>query len=316
MSFLFAFLLMKIADSILNTIGRTPIIRLKKIAEGKNADIFGKYEAGNPSLSIKDRIALAMIEKGLTEGKIKKDTEIVDATAGNTGVALAMVCAVKKLKLVIFMPEDMSLERRKMFYGFGATLHKTPSTEGLEGAIKRAEEYVAKNKNCFAPHQFDNTANPEAHRKTTAVEILEDFPEGVDALVLGVGTGGSLTGVGEVLKGKNPKMKIVAVEPRASSVLSGGKPGRHRIQQLGHGFIPKNLNRSLIDEVVTVTDAEAYAATRRLSREEGLLVGISSGANIHASLQVAQKLGPGKKVLTFLCDAGQRYFSLEEFFKN
>lgn len=303
-------------QSILEAIGHTPVIRLKQFESEGGAALYAKYEAGNPSLSIKDRIALAMIQQAKDQGKIKPDTWIVDATAGNTGIALAMVCAVKKLRLILFMPEDASLERRKMFEGFGARLELTPKEEGLKGAVRRADDFMEKHPNSYSPRQFENVENPKAHKKTTAHEILEDFPEGIDALVVGVGTGGTLTGVGEVLKSKFSALKIVAVEPTASAVLSGKKPGSHRIQQLGVGFVPKILNHSLIDQVETVTDDEAFAMTRHLSRKAGILVGISSGANVHASVKVAQKIGPGKKVLTFLCDAGQRYFSLEKFFKG
>lgn len=301
--------MLPVINSILEAIGNTPVIRLKNVS-GEKGEIYGKYEAGNPSFSIKDRIALAMIEKAEKEGKIKEGTTIVDATAGNTGIALAMVCAVKKLKLKLFMPEDASLERRKMFEGFGAELKLTPKEEGLSGAIRLAGEFVKKCGICYSPDQFENPENPEAHRRTTAKEILTDFPKGVDALVAGVGTGGSITGVGEVLKKKFPTLQVIAVEPASSAVLSGKKPGSHRIQQLGAGFIPKNLNRKIIDEVIIVSDEEAFEMTRRLSRTEGLLVGISSGANVAASLKVAKKLGKEKKILTFLCDAGQRYFSI------
>lgn len=303
-------------NSILEAIGNTPIIPLRNLVPKGGAEIYGKYEAGNPSFSVKDRIALAMIEKGESEGKIKPDTLIVDATAGNTGIALALVCAVKKLKLILFMPEDASLERRKMFEGFGAKLQLTPKEEGLTGAVTKADQYMKEHPNTYSPQQFENPANPEAHRRTTAQEILKDFPKGVDALVTGVGTGGTITGVGEVLKKKFPHIKIIAVEPQASPVLSGGKPGRHRIQQLGPGFIPPILNRDIIDQVMTVSDNEAYQMTQNLSRHEGLLVGISSGANVHAALRVSQTFGKGKKILTFLCDSGQRYFSLERFFRN
>lgn len=307
---------MDIAESILETIGKTPVIELKRMAPRGTAAIFGKYEAGNPTFSVKDRIAFGMVEKGIREGKITKDTVIVDATAGNTGVALAMVCAVKKLKLLIFMPEDASLERRKMFDGFGAELTVTPKEEGVAGAVARAQAFVRDHKESFYLSQFDNPENPEAHRRTTAREILDDFPEGIDALVAGVGTGGTITGVGEVVKKKWPGLKVIAVEPKSSAVLSGKGPGRHKIQQLGHGFIPSILNQKIIDRVITVSDQEAFDTARRISREEGILVGISSGANVFASLQVAREMGEGKKVLTFLCDAGQRYFSIERFFKT
>ena len=305
-----------IVDSILETIGKTPVIALTRMTPKGSAELFGKYEAGNPSFSVKDRIALAMIEKGMAEGKITKKTVIVDATAGNTGVALAMVCAVKKLKLLIFMPEDASLERRKMLDGFGADLTVTPKEEGVGGAVARAQAYVREHKESFYLSQFDNPENPEAHRRTTAQEILDDFPDGIDALIAGVGTGGTITGAGEVVKKKWPQVKVVAVEPKTSAVLSGRPKGRHKIQQLGHGFIPSILNRNLIDRVMTVSDEEAYETARRISREEGILVGISSGANVCAALQLAREMGEGKKVLTFLCDAGQRYFSIERFFKS
>lgn len=302
-------------NSILEAIGNMPVIRLKQFESEGGAELYAKYEAGNPSLSIKDRIAFAMIGQAENEGKINPDSWIVDATAGNTGIALAMVCAVRKLKLILFMPEDASLERRKMFEGFGARLELTPREEGIQGAVRRADDFMKEHPDSYSPRQFENDENPLAHKKTTAQEILADFPDGFDALVAGVGTGGTLTGVGEVLRNKFPLVKIVAVEPKASAVLSGGKPGPHRIQQLGVGFVPKILNRDLIDQVETVTDNEAYTMTRRLSREAGILVGISSGAHVHAAIRVAQELDSGKKVLTFLCDAGQRYFSLEHFFR-
>lgn len=301
-------------NSILEAIGDTPVIPLDVATSPGSAALFGKYEAGNPSLSVKDRIALAMLIAAEHDGKLKPGMVVVDATAGNTGVALALVCAVKKYRCHLFMPEDASLERRKMFAGFGAELVLTPSREGVPGAVARAEEFVKSHPNSFAPRQFDNPENPLAHERTTAAEILGDFPEGVDALVAGVGTGGTITGVGRVLKKKFPSIKIYAVEPAGSPVLSGGKRGAHKIGQLGHGFVPGNFDRSLVDEIVKVTDTEAYLMTQNLSRRVGLLVGISSGANVHAAALVASRLGEGKKVLTFLCDAGQRYFSIEKFF--
>ena len=302
--------------TILEAIGNTPIIKLNRVGGAAMASIYGKYEAGNPSYSVKDRIALAMIEDAYARGQIKPSTLIVDATAGNTGVALAMVCAVKKLKLLLFMPEDASLERRKMFDGFGAKLVLTPQSEGVEGAIKRATKVLQENPDSYSPKQFENPVNPKAHAENTAVEILNDFPHGVDALVLGVGTGGSLTGVGRVLKKKNKNTLIVAVEPKKSAVISGGISGSHQIQQLGVGFIPKNLDKSLIDRVITVDDIEAFQMTKRLAKEEGMLLGISSGSNVYAALKIAKELGPKKKVLTFLADAGQRYFSIERYFKE
>lgn len=306
----------KTCETILDTIGHTPVVALNRVVPQNGVELFAKFEAGNPSFSIKDRIALPMIEKFLEKKKAGPQTVFVTATAGNTGVALSLVCTVKKYRLVVFMPEDASLERRKMFEAFGTTLKVTPKEEGVSGAISRAEDFVKKNKEAYYLNQFDNPENAKAHSQTTAEEILADFPNGVDALVLGVGTGGSLTGVGGVLKKKFPKTKVIAVEPENSAVLSGGKPGLHKIQQVGHGFIPKNLDKSLIDEVVKVKDSEAYLMTRRLSHKEGLLVGISSGANVCAALKVAENLPKGSRVLTFLCDAGQRYFSLEKYFKT
>ncbi|MBX7148873.1 cysteine synthase A [bacterium] len=305
---------MQVFDDILKTVGNTPVLSLDRLTSPNAASLFGKFEAANPSLSVKDRTALAMIEKAEADGLIKKDTQIVAATAGNTGVALAMVCAVKKYPLVLFMPEDASLERRKMFEAFGATLHLTSKNDGVSGAVKAAEEFKAKNKNTFDPKQFENPAAVEAHRRATAQEILADFPDGLDALVVGVGTAATITGVGEELKKKFPSLRVIAVEPQSSAVLSGGVAGSHRIQQLGHGFIPKNYNPKIVEKIIQVSDADAYTTTKRLSRQMGLLLGLSSGANVFAALQVAEKLGKGKKVLTFLCDAGQRYFSIEKFF--
>lgn len=303
-------------DSILEAIGNTPVIPLRRIVPVDSATVYGKYESGNPSFSIKDRIALAIIKKAKKEGMINDETVIVDATSGNTGISLAMVCAVFKLKLLLFMPEDASLERRKMFEGFGARLELTPKSEGIEGSISKAEQYMKKHTNTYAPRQFENPENPAEHRRSTAREVLDDFPEGVDALVVGVGTGGTLTGVGSVLKKKFPETQVIAVEPSASAVLSGGRPGSHKIQQLGLGFIPKNLDRSIVDRVIQVSEGDAYETTRKLARVEGILVGISSGAHVHAASRVAHELGRGKKILTFLCDAGQRYFSLDKFFQK
>lgn len=303
-------------NSILETIGNTPIIRLDAIKKEGAANLYGKYEAGNPSYSVKDRIALAIIEDTLKKEKITPDTELVAATAGNSGVAFSLVAAVKKLKLTLFMPEGASLERRKMFEGFGAKLVITPQKSGVKEAIAKAKEYCAADSNRHFIFQFDHPKTVFAHQQTTAQEIIKDFPGGIDAFVTGIGTGGTLMGVGGALKEKFPHLKIVVVEPSRAALLSGQTYLPHRIEQIGLGFLPKNLKRDLIDEIIQVKDSEAYMTTRRISRKLGLLVGISSGANVAGALEVANRLGPDKKVLTFLCDAGQRYFSVERFFKK
>ncbi|HBF12675.1 MAG TPA: cysteine synthase A [Deltaproteobacteria bacterium] len=303
---------MEAYSSILEAVGNTPIVPLTQLVPKGSAMVYAKDEAANPSFSLKDRIALSLVE----QAKKKKKVEIVVATAGNTGVALSMVCVVQKIKLTLFMPENASIERRKMFEGFGAGLVLTPKEEGVKGAQKRAQAYASSHTNACLINQFDNEDVVRAHQETTAHEILADFPEGVDALVLGVGTGGSLTGVGRVLKKKFPRTKIYAIEPTASAVLSGGKQGLHRIEQIGLGFIPANLDQTLIDEVIQVEDVDAYQTTRALSQKAGILVGISSGANVWASLKIASQMDENKKILTFLCDAGQRYFSIEKYFKQ
>lgn len=303
-------------DSILETIGHTPIIHLKRVSPKNGAQVYAKYEAGNPSLSVKDRIAQALLAEGEAQGKINTKVTLVAATAGNTGVALAMVCAVKKYKLILFMPEDASLERRKMFDGYGAKLHVTPSGEGVPGSREKAKKYVQANPNCFFLDQFDNPVTVEAHKTSTAVEIIQDFPDGVDVLVSGVGTAGTIIGVGQVLQAKFPALKIIALEPKACPVLSGGKAGKHRIQQIGQGFVPKNFAQNLIDSIELVSDEEAYDMTKQLSEREGILAGISSGANVAVACRIAKKLKPAQKVLTFLCDVGQRYFSVERQWGN
>lgn len=304
------------SDSILQTIGNTPVLPLVRVAEPGMAAVFGKYEAGNPSFSLKDRIALALIEDLEKSGRLTKDSVIVCATSGNTGVSLALVCAVKHYALHLFMPRDASLEKRRMFDGFGAKLHLTPAEDSVKGAQLAARTFINSEPRAVLIDQFADPAVPRAHAQTTAQEILKDFPNGVDAFVMGVGTAGTLTGVASVLKKAFPKTLIVAVEPAVSAVLSGGKPGISKIQQLGLGFVPGNYQPALVDRIVSVTDAEAYLATRRLARREGLLLGISSGANVAAALMVAAELGEGKTVLTVLCDAGQRYFSLKNFFET
>jgi len=299
-----------IADSIVDLIGNTPLVRLPRITPEGSAEVLGKLESLNPAGSVKDRIALAMIEAAEEQGLIKPGDTIVEPTSGNTGIGLAMVCAVKGYKLILTMPEDMSVERRRLLTRFGAQLVLTPAIEGMSGAVYAAQERVDKNKSFFMPQQFNNLANPEVHRRTTAREILAATGGRIDAFVAGVGTGGTITGVGEVLKAEHPDVLIIAVEPWKSQVLAGGKAGIHGIQGIGASFVPGVLNRNVYDELIAVKDEDAFAMTGRLTREEGLLVGISSGANVFASLQVAKKLGAGKRVVTMLCDTGERYLSV------
>jgi cysteine synthase A len=299
-----------IADSVVNLIGNTPLVRLSHVTPEGSAELLGKLESLNPAGSVKDRIALAMIEAAEEQGLIKPGDTIVEPTSGNTGIGLAMVCAVKGYKLILTMPEDMSVERRRLLTRFGAQLVLTPAIEGMSGAVYAAQERVDKNKSFFMPQQFNNLANPEVHRRTTAREILTATEGRIDAFVAGVGTGGTITGVGEVLKKEHPDVLIIAVEPSKSQVLAGGKAGIHGIQGIGASFVPGVLNRDVYDELIAVKDEDAFAMTGRLTREEGLLVGISSGANVFASLQVAKKLGAGKRVVTMLCDTGERYLSV------
>jgi cysteine synthase A len=299
-----------IADSVLDLVGRTPLVRLSRITPEGSAEILGKMESLNPGGSVKDRIALSMIEAAEEQGLLKPGDTIVEPTSGNTGVGLAMVAAVKGYKLILTMPEDMSVERRRLFTRYGAQLVLTPAIEGMSGAVFAAQELAEKGRGYFMPQQFNNLANPEIHRRTTAREILHATGGRVDAFVAGVGTGGTITGVGEVLKQESPDTLVVAVEPQRSPVLAGGKAGIHAIQGIGASFVPGVLNREVYDELIAVKDEDALAMTGRLTREEGLLVGISSGGNVWASLQVAAKLGPGKRVVTILCDTGERYLSV------
>jgi cysteine synthase A len=299
-----------IAGSVLELIGNTPLVRLGRVVPEGSAELLGKLESLNPAGSVKDRIALSMIEAAEAEGLIKPGDTIVEPTSGNTGIGLAMVCAVKGYRLVLTMPEDMSIERRRLLTRFGAQLVLTPAIEGMTGAVYAAQELIRTNKGYFMPQQFQNPANPEVHRRTTAREILRATDGRIDAFVAGVGTGGSITGVGEVLKRELPGVLVVAVEPAKSQVLAGGKAGIHGIQGIGASFVPGVLDREVYDELIAVRDEDAYAMTARLTREEGLLVGISSGANVWASLQVGKRLGAGKRVVTMLCDTGERYLSV------
>lgn len=305
----------RVLDNILETVGNTPMVRLNRIVPEGAATVYAKLESFNPMSSVKDRIAKAMVEVAERKGKITKDTTIIEPTSGNTGIGLAMVCAVKGYKLVLTMPETMSVERRKLLAAFGAELVLTPGPEGMKGALKRADELAASTPNSFIPQQFENKANPWIHRKTTAKEILRAV-DSVDAFISGVGTGGTITGVGQVLKKRFPQVKIIAVEPEDSPVLSGGKPGPHKIQGIGAGFVPKVLDTKIYDTIIKVPTKDAVETARKLAKMEGLLMGISSGAAAFAALNVAKELGPGKTVVVVLPDTGERYLSTELFAEN
>lgn len=306
---------MKIANNITELIGNTPLVRLNKLSEGLHADIVLKLEFFNPLSSVKDRIGLAMIEAGEKAGKIiKGKTTLVEPTSGNTGIALAFVAAVKGYKLILTMPETMSLERRALLRALGATLILTPGPEGMRGAIAKAKELAASDPNYFQPQQFDNPANPEVHRKTTAEEIWRDTDGKVDILISGVGTGGTLTGVASVIKERKPSFKAIAIEPKGSPVLSGGAPGPHKIQGIGAGFVPSILNTKLIDEIIPVDNDQAFAHAKRLIREEGILCGISSGAAVYAALEVAKRPeSKGKLIVVIIPSTGERYLSTDLF---
>lgn len=303
---------MKVADSIIDLIGQTPMVRLKRMAEHNMADVYVKLEYFNPGGSVKDRIAWGMIKDAEERGLLKEDGTIVEPTSGNTGIGLAMIAAARGYRLIIVMPETMSMERRLLMTAYGAEIVLTPGAAGMKGAIEEAKRLVQVNPGYFMPQQFENPANPATHREGTAPEILRQVPD-LDALVAGIGTGGTITGIAEVFKRQKPTLKIYGVEPAASPVLSGGNPGPHKIQGIGAGFVPEVLRRDLIDEVIKISNEEAMTIARRLPREEGLLVGISSGAAVAAALQVARKLGSGKKVVAIAPDTGERYLSTELF---
>jgi cysteine synthase A len=301
-----------IYTSILGTIGRTPLVRINNMLDDRSAQIYCKLESFNPMSSVKDRIALAMIEESERNGKLREGMCVVEPTSGNTGIGLAMVCAAKGYRLILTMPESMSLERRKLLKALGAELILTPAANGMKGAIDSAIEICRDSDKMFMPNQFENMANPRIHMITTAKEILADLPD-LDAFVAGVGTGGTITGVGKVLKFETPGVMIVAVEPASSPVLSGGKAGRHGIQGIGAGFVPRIMDMSVVDRIVRVTDDEAKRVSRELAAKEGIVAGISSGAALYAGLEIGRELENGKKVVVLLPDSGERYLSTDLF---
>jgi len=298
------------ADSVLELIGATPMVRLRRIPRPGGATVLAKMESLNPGGSVKDRIALAMVEDAERRGRLAPGATLVEPTSGNTGIGLAMVCAVRGYRLILTMPDDMSLERQRLLARYGAEIHLTPAMEGMTGAVFAAQEILREHPEYVMPMQFENPANPEAHRRTTALEILDATDERVHVFVAGVGTGGTVTGVGSVLKERVPGVKVVGVEPARSPVLSGGRARPHGIQGIGASFVPGVLDRAVLDEVVTVRDEDATAMARRLARDEGLLVGISSGANVWAACQIAESLPADQVVVTVLCDTGERYLSV------
>jgi cysteine synthase A len=300
----------KMAGSVLELVGGTPLVRLNRIPKPGGATVLAKLESLNPGGSVKDRIALAMVEDAERRGVLKAGATLVEPTSGNTGIGLAMVCAVRGYRLILTMPDDMSAERQRLLARYGAEIHLTPAIEGMSGAVFAAQEICREHPEYFMPMQFENPANPEAHRRTTALEILDATEERLDVFVAAVGTGGTVTGVGEVLKERLPGVRVVGVEPARSPVLSGGRFRPHGIQGIGASFVPGILNRSVLDDIIPVRDEDATTMARRLAREEGLLVGISSGANVFAACQVAETLPADQVVVTVLCDTGERYLSI------
>ncbi|MBA3052301.1 cysteine synthase A [bacterium] len=304
----------RIAENVVELIGNTPLVRLNRLVETESAQILAKLEYFNPGGSVKDRICFSMIEDAEKKGMIKEGSTIIEPTSGNTGIGLAMISAVKGYKCVLTMPKAMSLERIFILKSYGAQVVLTPPEAGMNGAIKKAEEIFRKTPGAFLLQQFKNPANPEAHRQATALEILAATQGKLDAFVAGVGTGGTITGVGEILKKHSSEIKIVAVEPQRSAVLSCGKPGAHKIQGIGAGFIPEILNREIIDSIIQVSDEDAFLTSKLLAKREGMFAGISSGAAVWAALKVARELGKGKTVVTILPDSGERYFSMYQYF--
>ncbi len=305
---------MKIANNIIDLVGRTPLVRLNRLAEGIECEVIVKLESQNPGGSVKDRLGFAMIDAAERDGLINKDTTIIEPTSGNTGVGLAFVCAAKGYKLIIVMPDSVSIERRMIVQAYGTEVILTPGKDGMKGAIAKAEEILERTPGGFIPQQFNNPANPEMHRKTTANEIWDDTDGRVDIFVAGAGTGGTITGVSEVIKAKKPDFYSIVVEPEDSPVLSGGLPGPHKIQGIGAGFVPKVLNTSCYDEIIKVSAVDAFDTARKLASQEGIFSGMSSGANVFAALQVARRPeNKGKMIVTIICDTGERYLSTPLF---